>query len=281
MKNILITGANSYVGTSFEKWLSQWPDKYHVDTVDMIDGSWREKSFAGYDAVFHVAGIAHRKETKQNAHLYYEVNRDLAIETAKKAKAEGVPQFIFMSSMSVYGMETGVITKDTVPNPKSHYGKSKLEAEYGVTALADDSFHVAVLRPPMIYGKGCKGNYQRLRSFVLKYKVFPNITNKRSVVYIDNLITYVQKCLDSASSGIFVPQDPNYMCTKNMVWCIAQSNGQRIFISSIFNVINTLNFSIIKKTLGDLYYQDIDRFSSSGKRFPDAVFITEEGSLDK
>ena len=71
------------------------------------------------------------------------------------------------------------------------------------------------------------------------------------------------------------------MCTKNMVWCIAQSNGQRIFISSIFNVINTLNFSIIKKTLGDLYYQDIDRFSSSGKRFPDAVFITEEGSLDK
>ena len=197
MKNILITGANSYVGTSFEKWLSQWPDKYHVDTIDMIDGSWREKSFAGYDAVFHVAGIAHRKETKQNAHLYYEVNRDLAIETAKKAKAEGVSQFIFMSSMSVYGMETGVITKDTVPNPKSHYGKSKLEAEYGVTALADDSFHVAVLRPPMIYGKGCKGNYQRLRSFVLKYKVFPNITNKRSVVHIDNLITYVQKCLDS------------------------------------------------------------------------------------
>lgn len=91
MKNILITGANSYVGVSFEKWISQWPDKYHVDTVDMIDGSWREKSFAGYDAVFHVAGIAHRKETKQNAHLYYEVNRDLAIETAKKAKAEGVP----------------------------------------------------------------------------------------------------------------------------------------------------------------------------------------------
>ena len=43
MKNILITGANSYVGTSFEKWLSQWPDKYHVDTIDMINGAWREK----------------------------------------------------------------------------------------------------------------------------------------------------------------------------------------------------------------------------------------------
>ena len=181
MKNILITGANSYVGTSFEKWLSQWPDKYHVDTIDMIDGTWREKSFAGYDAVFHVAGIAHRKETKQNAHLYYEVNRDLAIETAKKAKAEGVSQFIFMSSMSVYGMETGVITRDTVPNPKNHYGKSKFEAEQGITALEDESFRVAVLRPPMIYGKGCKGNYQKLAKLARITPVFPDIENKRSM----------------------------------------------------------------------------------------------------
>ncbi len=97
MKKILITGANSYVGTSFEKWLSQWPDKYHVDTIDMIDGTWREKSFVGYDVIFHVAGIAHIKETKENAHLYYEINRDLAFETAQKAKADGTKQFIFLS----------------------------------------------------------------------------------------------------------------------------------------------------------------------------------------
>lgn len=59
MKKILITGANSYIGTSFENYLKQWPDKYQVDTIDMIDGSWREKSFSGYDTVFHVSGIAH------------------------------------------------------------------------------------------------------------------------------------------------------------------------------------------------------------------------------
>lgn len=158
MKKILITGANSYIGTSFEKYVSQWPEKYEIDTVDMIDGSWREKSFAGYDAVFHVAGIAHRKETKENEHLYYEVNRDLAIETARKAKQDGVPQFIFLSSMSVYGKNTGIITQETPIVPKSDYGKSKAEAEKGIEVLQDANFNVAILRPPMIYGKGCKGN---------------------------------------------------------------------------------------------------------------------------
>ena len=153
MKRILITGANSYIGTSFEKYVSQWPERYETDTVDMIDGSWREKSFAGYDAVFHVAGIAHRKETKENAHLYYEVNRDLAIETAQKAKRDGVHQFIFLSSMSVYGKNTGVITQETPVAPKSNYGRSKAEAEKGIEGLQDADFNVAVLRPPMIYGK--------------------------------------------------------------------------------------------------------------------------------
>ena len=86
MKKILITGANSYIGMSFERYMSQWPEQYQVDTVDMIDGTWREKDFSGYDCIYHVAGIAHQKETEENAHLYYEVNRDLAIQTAKRQK---------------------------------------------------------------------------------------------------------------------------------------------------------------------------------------------------
>ena len=102
MKRILITGANSYIGTSFEKYLKEnYPVQYQVDTVDMIDGSWREKSFAGYDSVYHVAGIAHSdngKISEEKKKLYYAVNTELTVETAKKAKADGVKQFIFMSS---------------------------------------------------------------------------------------------------------------------------------------------------------------------------------------
>ena len=103
MKKILITGAGSYIGTSFENYINtNFPDEYTVDTVDMIGGGWKEKDFSPYDAVFHVAGIAHQKENEKNEHLYYEVNRDLAIETAKKSIEDGVKQFVFLSSMSVY-----------------------------------------------------------------------------------------------------------------------------------------------------------------------------------
>lgn len=278
MKNILITGANSYVGTSFEKWISQWPDKYHVDTIDMIDGSWREKSFAGYDAVFHVAGIAHVSADPSKEELYYRVNRDMAIETAKKAKADGVHQFILMSSMSVYGMETGVITKDTVPNPKTHYGKSKLEAEEGINRLSDESFHLAILRPPMIYGKGCKGNYQKLAKLARITPVFPDIENKRSMIYIDNLSEFVRNVVDYQMYRILLPQNNEYVCTKELVAEIADVQGKSIrFIRGLSPIFKTLigKNRIVTKLFGSLYYNaqiDLcDTFS-----FTESVHITEQ-----
>lgn len=112
MKRVLITGKGSYIGTSVEKYLTQWPDENQVDTIDMIDGSWWGKSFAGYGSVFHVAGIAHqdsRKISEERKKLYYAVNTDLTIETAKKAKADGVKQFIFMSSIIVYGLSAKIV----------------------------------------------------------------------------------------------------------------------------------------------------------------------------
>ena len=194
MKKILITGANSYIGTSFENYIKEnFSDQYTVDTVDMIDGSWREKSFAGYDAVFHVAGIAHVKETDENRSLYYSVNHDLAVETANKAKTDGVSLFVILSTMSVYGMLTGHITKQTECHPINAYGKSKLMADEELRGMETDSFRVAILRPPMVYGKNCKGNYQQLRNFALKSPVFPKYFNNRSMVYIDNLYEFVRE----------------------------------------------------------------------------------------
>ena len=259
MKNILITGANSYVCTTFEKWLSQWPDKYHVDTIDMIDGTWREKSFEGYDAVFHVAGIAHRKETQANAHEYYEINRDLAVETAKKAKQDGVSQFIFMSTMGVYGMLTGVITKDTVPNPKTHYGKSKLQAEEDIQKLSNDRFKVVILRPPMIYGKNCTGNYRKLAKLARIAPIFPDIKNERSMLYIDNMSEFVREIIDKKSNGIFCPQNEEYVCTSLLVREIASCHGRKIHMTHLFSPVIKMMIrhnKQISKVFGSLLYTE-------------------------
>lgn len=254
MKKILITGANSYIGTSIEKWLDK--SEYSVDTIDMIDGTWKEKDFSKFDVVFHVAGIAHIKETKENAALYYKVNRDLVYEVAKKAKTDGVKQFIFLSSMSVYGMETGVISRGTIPAPKSNYGKSKLQAEELIAPLQDTAFNIAVLRPPMIYGEGCKGNYVRLEKFALKSPIFPKIKNKRSMIYIDNLCEFVKQIIDDESKGLFLPQNDEYVCTSDMVREIAEAHGKKIYMTKLFNpLLRVLKVSMVNKVFGDLVYE--------------------------
>lgn len=258
MKRILITGAGSYIGNAFADHLGQWPDQYQVDTVDMIDGTWKNSSFSGYDAVFHVAGIAHIKETAQNAHLYYEVNRDLAVETAQKAREEGVRQFIFLSSMSVYGIEEGCITRQTVPNPKSNYGKSKLQAEAGLEELRGESFRLAVLRPPMVYGEGCKGNYQSLVNFAKRMPVFPAYRNQRSMLHISGLVEAVRNIIDTEGEGLFLPQDETYVCTCDMVRDIARSMGKEMKLLKILNPAVSLVkhcTAMGRKAFGDLYYE--------------------------
>ena len=182
MKKILITGAGSYIGCYVENYLRQWPEAYQTHTVDMIGEGWKGSSFRGYDAVLHVAGLVHQPKTKNDpaqAEKYDFVNHCLAVETAKKAKAEGVGQFLFMSSASVYGLSAPVgkvvmITKDTPLCPTDNYGISKAKAEESLRTLQDEHFKLAILRPPMIYGKGCKGNYQTMAKLARKLPVFPH-----------------------------------------------------------------------------------------------------------
>lgn len=268
MKRILITGADSYIGSSFERYMKQWPDQYIVDTVDLIDSTWRKKSFAEYDVIFHVAGIAHIKETKKNEQLYYKINRDLTVEVAKKAKNDGSEQFIFMSTMSVYGQETGIITQNTLPNPKNNYGKSKLQAEKLIESLQNDVFKVAILRPPMVYGKGCKGNYARLANLSIRTPIFPDIKNNRSMIYIDNLCEYIRRVIDKDIGGIFFPQDHEYICTTDMVRMIAEIHGKKIFFTKFFNpLFKFIKLNTFNKLFGDLTYSkellnmDLDKYS--------------------
>ncbi len=263
MKRILIIGAESYIGTSLEKWLSRYPLEYNIETIDVRLDDWRNEDFSSFDVAFHVAGIAHVKETRSNRQLFYRVNRDLAYEVALKAKSEGVKQFMFVSSISVYGLQKGVIDKNTPLEPRTSYGKSKLEAEKLVKSLEDHRFTVTILRPPMVYGKGCKGNYPRLAKLALIAPVFPDIDNKRSMIHIDNLCEFVKVLIDNRLGGTFFPQNPEYVKTSEMVRLIARSHGKEIRLTRIFNpIIKMLRIPVVTKVFGDLVYSK--DLSSSG-----------------
>jgi nucleoside-diphosphate-sugar epimerase len=240
MKKILITGINSYIGESLKHWLEREPGQYLVDSIDMEDDSWKERDFSQYAVVFHVAGIAHVSTDPSMEGLYYKVNRDLAIQTAQKAKAEGVKQFIFMSSIIVYGDSSSskrVIDRNTMPTPSNFYGKSKLQAEEGILRLESDQFKVVVLRPPMIYGKNCKGNYQRLAALAKKTPVFPDFDNERSMLHIDNLCEFLKVMIDYEERGLFFPQNTEYVKTSDLVRIIAKVNEKKIWMTKLANPI--------------------------------------------
>jgi len=261
MKKILITGANSYIGTSLEKWLEKYPDEYLIDTVEMKEDSWKEKDFSEFDIVFHVAGIAHVSSDPKMEDLYYKVNRDLAIETAKKAKDDGVKQFIFMSSIIVYGDSSctkRVIDRNTIPTPSNFYGNSKLQAELDITPLESDEFKIVILRPPMIYGKGSKGNYPRLAKVALKLPIFPNIDNQRSMLHIDNLCEFIKVMIDNEENGLFFPQNKEYVKTSEMVRIIANAHGKKIRLVKIFNwplKLMRRHIELVNKIFGNLIYE--------------------------
>ena len=290
MKRILITGANSYIGVSVENYLKQWPEEYCVDTVDMIGDGWKDASFRGYDAVLHVAGLVHQPQSKKDpaqAERYDRINHLLAVETAEKAKADGVRQFVFLSSASVYGLSAPVgkvvmITKDTPLNPNDNYGISKRNAEISLQKLQDEQFKVAVVRPPMIYGKGCKGNYQTMVKLARKLPVFPWVDNQRSMLYMDNLAEFIRLLIDDAAEGVFCPQNSEYVNTSEMVNLIAHANGRgMLMIHGFAWAIKLLRpvTGIVDKAFGSPCYDfELSRYPKDYcvKNFQESVLETEQ-----
>lgn len=266
-KRILITGSGSYVGTNLIAWLSQWPEQYEIEEISVRGDEWKKKDFSKFDSVLHVAGIAHVSTDPKMEQQYYEVNRNLTIEVGNYTKAKGVKQFIFMSSIIVYGdssKEKKVIDRNTIPKPSNFYGNSKLEAEEGLKFLDSKDFKVAVIRPPMIYGKNSKGNYPKLSKVAKVLPFFPSYDNERSMLHIDNLSEFLRLIIVNEESGLFFPQNREYVKTSELVKNIAQAHGKDIKLVKGFNFIIKImirKLSIVNKLFGNLIYdQRISRY---------------------
>lgn len=260
---ILIIGKNSYIGTHIKKHLQKYD--MLVDEFDVEHESLEELELSHYQTVIHVAAIVHRKDI-QDWNVYKKINVDLPIEVARMSKSNGVKQFIFMSSMAVYGVEKNlnkccIIDENTEYSPSTMYGKSKLDAEIGVLKLQDEKFAVSIIRPANVYGKDCRGNY--IKMFCKITKMFPMLPDvyrniKQGFLYVDNLCELVNLLIKKGVTGIFPAQD------KEMISSIE-------LMEKISNVLKLNKRN--SKILGSIFY--LFRIAPVNKLFGGVVYHEE------
>ncbi len=284
MKRVLILGKDSYIGESIKRWLDRFPTQYQTAIVSTKDHEWLQADFTDADAVVNVAGIAHiNKLTEDLKPLFYSVNRDLAIEMGTHAKARGVKHFIQFSSMNVYGDYGDCVTDLTLEAPGSFYGDSKLQGDMGLRALEDETFAVAYLRPPFVYGKGCKGNYNVISGIARKTPAFPTFRNRKSMIYIDNLCEFVRLVIEHRAAGVLAPQNRFLASTCDMVRAIAAAHGKKVWFTGLFNWCIPLGIKLsrtVQRAFADDCYEmelsDVFDFSYCVVDFEESIRRTEQ-----
>ena len=229
--DILIVGRNSYIGNHIDEWLSKYG--HQVKQLDVLTDEWKTFDYSSFDAIVHVAGIVHQPNC-QDWGLYKRVNADMPVAIATIAKEQGVKQYVFFSTMVVYGVEKRlkptIVDTNTPLQADSMYGKSKLMAEESLSKLQDESFDVAFVRPPSVYGKGCRGGYiSGFTSIVRKLPVIPNAYEnvRQSFIYIDNLSELVRLIIEKRMHGVFCPQDDKAVSANELLEAIAKGLGKK------------------------------------------------------
>ena len=263
MMRVLITGSGSYIGRSLKEWLEN-TSEFLVDELDMENLNWIDYDFRPYDTVIHVAAIVHKKKAKIPWSTYYKVNTILPYKVAKKARASHVEQFIFFSTMAVYGEKKklplgNIIDGRTSLKPKNYYGRSKLQAEIKLNRLNTQDFKVSIVRPPNIYGYGCPGNY--ISSFLKLVKLSPVIPVvytdcKQGFLYIDNLSNYIYQIIKDRSAGVFHPQDGEGISTFTLLSEIASLINKKVHYSiALGKLISCFHkIPIVTKVFGGVSY---------------------------
>ena len=260
LKKVLIFGAGSYIGDSFTQYVQ---GRLDVTAVDSTNDLWNEIDFCCFDSVVYLAGIAHRKQSESGSALYFAVNRDLAFSAACKAKADGVAQFVYFSSLYAFGVTKGEITGSDFSAPEDPYGLSKFEAEQQLRTLQSETFKIAVIRPPMVYGPGCRGNFPQLVRITKTSPFIPTKKNKRSMIFIDNLAEFLAIVIEERAEGLLCPQNKEYVATSKLMEEIAKSIGKKSIRTPVLNLfIHALSplSSSLRSAFGSLYYgADVSR----------------------
>lgn len=245
---VVITGSSGFVGLNLQKYLA---DEYQTQNLSIRYVADQSITFDS-DAVIHLAGKAHDLKKNTDSQKYYEANYKLTMQVFDAFLTSNASIFIFLSTVkAVADSVDGVLTEESLPNPKTHYGISKHYAEdYILSKKLPKNKKVYILRPCMIHGEGNKGNLNLLYNLVSKGLPWPlgSFQNKRSFLSIENLCFVIKELLynENVASGIYHLCDDKTLSTNELVNLIATTLGKR---SKIWNV----NTSFIKYTarIGD------------------------------
>ena len=276
---ILLTGSSGYVGKNF---MMQYKNKYEFIPFSLQNSTLESINFAGIETIFHCAALVHQKR-ESSYEKYYEINAEYPLRLAKEAKACGVKQFVFMSSVAVYGEGYSLLKEDTPCNPTTSYGKSKLKAEQELQSLADENFIVSIVRAPMVYGKEAPGNIASLITLVKKMPFLPfgGIKNRRSFVYIKNLCFFVDEVIGQKKEGLFLACDDEVLSTTRLVELIVKELNKKVYLLKVpffETFLQLLKPSFHKRLYKSL---EVDNTQTKKRLFGDAKaslpFGAEEG----
>lgn len=265
MKKVLIYGKNSYIGEHYYQALKKVG--YNVIIIDSFEKKPKDIDFAGIDVVINVVGIAHIKITDDMEDLFYKINTDLAVELCEEAKKHYVKQYIYMSSMNVYGDTTETIRSRDQESPKNFYGKSKFIADQRIHELENDNFKVASVRPPVVYGKGCKGNFALLQKIASLTPVFPSFRNVKSMIYIEHLDNFICQLVESGDGGYFHPQNAQTISTADTIVAIRKALGKNTILIPCLGLLVKICMKFISKAerafANDNYSIDFSRYKDN------------------
>ena len=248
---VLVTGANGFIGRGLVVYLSDCgcdvvplvrrPSGMVGERVlDLEDRDTWRSALEGCDSVVHLAGRAHviRETATDPAKAFRKANVDHTLAVARYAAAAGVPRFVFLSSVKVNGERTKPgqsFREDDKPAPQDDYARSKLAAELAILELSvQTGLEVVVIRPPLVYGPGVKGNFAQLIRWGTGRMPLPlgAIDNARSMIALDNLIPFIYLCADRAASEkaanqVFFVSDGVALSTTQLLRNVAIAYGRR------------------------------------------------------
>ena len=207
-----MTGKNGSLSTSVADHLRA-KKEYDVEQISLRGDAWRQSDFSDVESVIHIAGVT--PQNAKSAEDYYKINSELTKDLAEKCKADGAKQFVYISSMAVYGVEQsmdiskGTVAKDTQPNPTTDYGKSKLLGEEYITPLESNDFRIAIVRVPSVYGKGKTEYIDQYKDLAEKLPVIPRAfeDHYKSAICVDNLCELIYLVVKDQAHGINCPDD--------------------------------------------------------------------------